>query len=517
MEGPHLSKSKGVVYFVGAGPGDPGLITLRGLHLLRQAHVIVVDALVNPSLLRNNPDAKIIYVGKRGPGAREGASKVFPQKKINQLLISLAKKGHKVVRLKGGDPFVFGRGGEEMEALQKSKIPFQVVPGVTAAVAAPAYAGIPISDRRWASQVTFLTGHVGKDGIKDAAGIDWERLSPKGTTVVFMGVSQWRIIQYKLLKMNWPLTKPVTAIEWGTTSKQKVIISNLKSATRDFKRNKLAAPAVIIIGEVARCAKKLSWVKNQIPLLDKKIVVTRAIHQNQSLARKLEDKGADVIYAPAIQTQSLVRDLRVQEQLRDFALGHIKYDWIIFLSSNGVRFFMNGMGKGKQRLSKIKICAVGPQTKQEIERYGFKVAKMPGTFNAAALLKKIGNLKGKRIIIPRVSAGPQDVIMALKKKGAVVTQVGIYRTIHAAPPADIIRKTIQGGVSAVTFTSASTVKGFSSFFSKKELKAIQKQNCAISIGPQTTLALKAEGWSKIRQTAVATSQGIVDVLLKMRI
>jgi uroporphyrinogen III methyltransferase/synthase len=286
---------KTVVHIVGAGPGDPGLITRRGLELINTADVIVLDALVNPALLRGNPTAEIIYVGKRGPGARCGAMLTMPQPQINRLLIKLAKKGRRVVRLKGGDPFVFGRGGEEMEALRDAGLGYEIVPGVSSAIAAPAYAGIPVSDRRWASHVTFLTGHEGR--VPDYA--------PRETLVVLMGVAAWPRLALNLAAEGWPARTTVAAVESGTTREQRVLMTTLKESTDFFKKKKLEAPTIVVVGDVARHGKTSAWLSRVKPLLGRTVVVTRAEGQNDSFAALLRDKGADVIECPAIDIQPL--------------------------------------------------------------------------------------------------------------------------------------------------------------------------------------------------------------------
>lgn len=503
---------KGIIYFVGAGPGDPGLLTVRGRELLQQAQVVVVDALANHSLLREATHADIIYVGKRGPGAPKGSSRLLPQAGINGLLIKLAKKGLRVVRLKGGDPFVFGRGGEEAEALAKAKVRYHIIPGVTSATAVPAYVGIPVSDRRWASHVTFLTGQEGMD--EKASHVKWTALSQDGTLVILMGVSRWPVIQKKLLASGWSKNKPVAAIESGTTSQQKKIITTLGKSISDFKRKKLAAPAIIVVGEVVRLSSKLDWVHKEKPLLERKIVVTRAVDQNQRLTRLLHDKGADVVLCPAIATHPLVGDPEIERVVLGLATKKINFDWIVFLSGNGVKTFSAALGNHKNKIKGIKICAVGPQTKEVILAEGWKVTKTAKQFNSQGLLDILKPVRNKRLLIPRVQGGPQGFIRELIKKGAHVDELSTYRTISAEQPAISIKRLLLSGVDAITFTSPSTVHHFCRFFNLAERKKIFKSALALSIGPTTTQALKQWKIPRLRQAKKALVEEMVFALCK---
>ena len=271
----------GKVFLVGAGPGDTGLITVRGRDCIETADVLVVDALVNPSLF-TGAKARVHYVGKRGPGAPHGSSARLSQKAIHTLLIREARKGRRVVRLKGGDPIVFGRGSEEMEALRAAHVSYEVVPGIPSPIAVPAFAGIPITDRRWSSQVTFLTGQEGPNRHSDYKRVDWKSLPIGGTLVILMGVSRWPIIQKRLLALGWPPSMAIAAIESGTTKAQRVIQAYLGKSVRIFKKRKLVAPAIIVVGQVAGLSGALSWVEKEKPLLGRKVVVTRAEFQSSA-------------------------------------------------------------------------------------------------------------------------------------------------------------------------------------------------------------------------------------------
>lgn len=488
-----LIMPKNTVFIVGAGPGDPGLITKRGLDLINSADVIVMDALVNPALLRGNARAQIIDVGKRGPGAPGGHKRVFPQEKINQLLVKWGRTGQRVVRLKGGDPFVFGRGGEEVDALAKAGILYEIVPGITAAIAGPTYAGIPVTDRRWSSQVTFITGHEGAKET-DGIGVDWQNLSPQGTLVIFMGVSQWPDIRKTLLNYGWPADHPVCAIASATLPEQRVLSTTIKESENYFKIKKLTAPAVIVVGHVASLAHVRGWVHKTKPLLGKKIVVTRPLEQNQTLVRMLEDLGADVIECPAIKINPKSEILNP------------KSDWLVFLSANAVRTFTGSIP------AKTKICVVGPATKRAVLEKGWVVHKMAQEFNSRGVLKALGSVKGKKILIPRVQGGPQDMGRALRKRGAFVEEVVTYETVGALPPPPHVKRLIIGGVDAITFTSASTVRHFCGFFTRAELRKIFSKAIAVSIGPSTTKALREFGITRLRQSNQATSESLVTAI-----
>ena len=500
------AKSRGKVYLVGAGPGDPDLITVRGKDLVSQADVIVVDDLVNPLLLLNNPTAKIIYVGKRGPGSPQGAFLKLPQKGINRLLVSLALKNRKVVRLKGGDPVIFGRGGEEMEALHQAKIPYEIVPGVTSAVAGPAYAGIPLSDRRWASTITFMTG---QESDHAAPGIDWEKLSAHGTLVILMGVARWKSIQTRLLSLGWPKKKPVAAIQSAACRDQKIYLTTLTDSQRFFKSKKLVSPAILVVGDVSNLSRRLSWIEKEKPLLGKTIVVTRPALQRCGLNRLLVEKGAFVVSCPAIAIEPVMGDSYTTSLISKIKNGSLSYDWIIFLSQNGVQSFRSLMGSGEDWRRDTKIFSIGSHTKESVERAGWPVYRMAVEFNSNGVLKSIGSIKGKKILVPRVQDGPKEFIQELRRRGALVDEISTYRTVPALPPHARLKEVLLKGVDFVTFTSGSTVENFLGFFSPKEIQKIFSKACALSIGPVTTLALRRKGIKKIVQAKTSTAEGMV--------
>ena len=503
----------GKVYLVGAGPGDPGLITRRGFDLLHQADVLVVDALVNPSLFVN-ARAQIIFVGKRGSKGRAHASHRIQQQQIHRVLIAHARKGHKVVRLKGGDPLVFGRGSEEMEALRKAHISFEVVPGVTSAIAAPAYAGIPITDRRWSSQVTFLTGHESANRESVFGRVNWTKLHPEQTLVILMGVTRWPFIQEQLLKSGWPASKPVVAIESGATVSQRVILATLKSSRREFKVKKLSAPAVIVVGDVGNLAKRLSWVDREKPLLGKRVVVTRSEHQASSLSTLLIDKGAEVILCPAIQIKPIQDDKHLLDFYERFKAGKEKFDLVVFLSANAVWAFANGIAHDSLMIKKSKIFSVGKATSQAVRDEGWSVYKEAEDSRAQGVLKIMGAVKNKRILIPRVEGGPMGFVYELMGKGARIKQITVYRNEPCPPPPDSLKEQILAHAHAVTFTSASCVNRFFEFFKANEIKRLFRRTVAVSIGPTTSQALRQKQVKNVIVAKEASLPSLIQALCR---
>lgn len=506
-----LRNKAGKVFLVGAGPGDPSLITRRGWDLVQSADVVVVDDLVNPLLLQKT-QAAIVYVGKRGSGAPHGAFLKLPQAGINRLLISLAKEGKRVVRLKGGDPLIFGRGGEEMEALRAARIAFEIVPGVSSTIAAPAFAGIPLSDRRWSSAITFLTGQESLDPRVKTPGVDWKKLSPSGTLVILMGVGRWHQIRSTLLALGWPAKKTVAAIQSAADRNQKTILTTLDDSGRIFKKRKLVSPAIIIVGEVGSLSRRLSWVPQEKPLLGRRVVVTRAEAQSRELIQSLEEKGAFVISCPAISIQPASDDPATAALVRRLKSGASSYDWFIFTSENGVRSFQALVGATKKWWGTSRVMAVGPHTAKVLTEIGWPVHRVPAVYSSKGVLKSLGPVMKKRIFIPRVQHGPRDMVDALRKKGALVDEAAVYKTWPAMPPSPRLKNLIVQGVDAVTFTSGSTVDHFLGFFSPGQIKKIFSHAKAVSIGPTTTATLRRHGIRRIVQAREATAESLVEAL-----
>ncbi len=499
----------GKVFLVGAGPGDPDLITLRGARLIRDADVIVTDALVSPRLLRG-VRGLVVDAGKRGPGKENERAHGPSQTFINRLLIRFARSGKMVVRLKGGDPFVFGRGSEELEALRKAGLRFEVVPGVTSASAVPAYAGIPITDRRWASQVTFITGHerLGKE-----SGIDWARLSPKGTLVVLMGVLSWPTLSGKLIALGWPSATPVAAIENGATPRQRVLRAALRDSARVFSSKKLSAPAIVVVGRVAALAGPLAWLERERPLFGRRVVVTRAAESNDHLISLLEADGAEPIVCPLIRVQPLASAALATLRMASSA-APMPYDWLIFLSANAVRIFHQLWPEASNALRHVPVVAVGPQTAQAAATAGWRVRRMPDVFNSAAVHRILGRLKGKRVLLPRARIAPPHLVRSMEGAGARVDVLPIYETVFTKPTA-LAQAELSHGVDAVTFLSASSVDAFDAAFSGAARRALLKNVSILSIGSMTSAAIRRRLRVRPVQSRVATAEGVIEALRRV--
>ena len=498
-------KQQGKVILVGAGPGDAGLLTVKGEAMLRRAEVVVYDWLVNPKLLLIAPQAEKIFVGKKG------GTHYKEQREINQILLRLARKGKFVVRLKGGDPFIFGRGGEEASFLAEHKISFEVVPGVSAGTGVPAYAGIPLTDRRFASQVTFITGH--EDPTKENSGLDWKKLAAfEGTLVSFMGIRNLANIVGSLLGNGKPPRTPVAVIEWGTFPQQRVVEGTLKSILVKTKRAEIESPALTIIGEVVRLRSKLDWF-NRKPLRGKTILVTRARAQASQLVQKLEDKGARVLEFPTIEIFPPASPRAIDREIRRIS----DYDWVVFTSANGVSSFfgrMQGLGKDARIFSKSRIAAIGEATAASLERYGVQADLVPAEFTSAALfnsLKKQNQIRGKSFLLARADIAPPDLKDSLQKEGARVVEIEAYRTRRPANQKKELLGWLHGKkIDYITFTSSSTVENFFQALPRAIRRKIQSK--LVSIGPVTSETLRRYGFKPSREAKVHTIEGIIEAL-----
>lgn len=471
------TQGNGKVFLIGAGPGDPGLLTLKGKRCLEEADVVVYDALANPRLLQHaKPGVELIYVGKRA------SRHTLPQEEIGRLLVELAKAGKVVARLKGGDPFIFGRGGEEAEELAAARIPFEVVPGITAAVAAPAYAGIPLTHRDFTSTVAFVTGH--EDPTKDASSIAWEKIATGiGTLVFFMGVGQLPEIVGQLLRNGRSPATPAAVVRWGTRADQEVVVGTL--ADLPVKSRGMKPPALIVVGEVVALRDKLRWFETK-PLFGRRILVTRAREQASSFAQILEAAGAEIVEFPTI----TIVPPESWEPL-DTAIGRLReYRWVIFTSANGVRFFWERLqhaGRDLRDLYGVTVCAIGPATAEALLRLGVRADVVPAEFKAEALVEAIGNerVRGSRVLLARAAEAREVIPEELARRGAQVDVVPAYRTIKnisdAAELRDMLR---EGKIHAITFTSSSTVKHFLDLVGE-ETGVLLKGVTVASIGPIT--------------------------------
>lgn len=496
------------VYLIGAGPGDPGLLTLRGRELVSKADVVVYDYLANSGFLDlARADAEIIYVGK------QGGEHTLPQEEINELLVKKAKEGKTVARLKGGDPYMFGRGGEEAEELVQAGVDFEVVPGVTSAIAAAAYAGIPLTHRSYSSSVTFATGH--EDPGKSESAHNWEALAKSGSTLVFfMGMKNLPEISAKLMAAGMPPRTPAALICWGTTPEHRSLVSNLKALPQDAEKNGFKAPCLIVIGKVVKLHDELNWFERK-PLLGKSVVVTRAREQASDIAGLLAQEGARVIQFPTITIKPLADYGEVRKTL-DY-LG--SYDWVAFTSVNGVRFFWEqlfAMGLDARALSGCKVAAIGPATASCLKTYGIKADFVPDRFVAESVVEGLTvlGMKGKRILIPRAALARDVLQTKLEAAGASVDILPIYQTSPSEThQEEVLRLLDAGKLDCITFGSSSTVDNFMSLIPAAKLKEHPEVRYAC-IGPVTAKTLEKYGLKCHYQPTSYTIPDLVRILIE---
>ncbi len=495
----------GKVYLVGAGPGDPGLFTLKGKALLERAEVVIYDYLANPDLLKFCPEnCEFIYVGKKG-GAH-----TLPQEEINKLLVKKAMEGKCVVRLKGGDPFLFGRGGEEIEELVKEGIPFEVVPGITSGIAVPAYAGIPVTHRDYTSTLALITGHEAED--KEESKINFKALSKLGTLVFFMGVKNLPYIVENLLKEGKSSDTPCAVIQWGTTPKQKTAQGTLATILEDVKKKGITAPAIIVVGEVVKLRAKFNWFETK-PLFGKRILITRTREQASKLRIALEESGAEVCEVPTIEVRPLISDktLEVMQNLG-------RYDWIVFTSENGIRYFFGTLFKQNldlRALSKLKIAVIGPATFEAINKFYLKADLVPEKNytqeGLAEAFKKV-DLHGKKVLLVRAKVARELLPESLKAQGAEVNILPIYETLCPEASTAKLKEAFSEKIDAVTFTSSSTVENFFALLKKAEL-TLPESLVLASIGPVTSETIKKFGYEPTLEAKEYTIPGLVSALI----
>ena len=479
------------VALVGAGPGDPGLVTVRGLECIRRADVIFYDNLAAPALLVHaRPECEKIYVGKKR------TEHALTQEQINALLVEHARAGRRVVRLKGGDPFLFGRGGEEAEALAEAGIPFEVVPGVSSAMGAAAYAGIPLTHREHTSAVTFVTGHAVEK-------IDWRRVGASETIVVFMGLVTFGEIAKRLIEAGRPPATPAVAVRWATRADQRTICGTLGDLAERIAEAGLKPPTLIVVGEVVRLREKLDWFEH-LPLFGKTVVVTRAREQAGVLAGKLRELGARVVDIPTIEIQP-----PSDWKPLDGAISRLEsFDWLIFTSANGVRFFTQRLDASARDLRELRarICAIGPSTAAAVAALHLKVDLMPKEYVAesvVAALEKIP-LEGARILLPRAAVARDLIPTELEKRAARVTVVEAYRTV----PARDVEWPEGLRPDWIAFTSSSTVENFHALFGAERLQGVR----VASIGPVTSATARRLGMDVTVEAGEHTVEGLVEAI-----
>lgn len=470
----------GKVYLVGAGPGDAGLLTLKAAECLAQADVVLYDSLANEALLSRAPVRAVrTLVGKR-----EGRA-TMSQEEIEGLLIGHARAGRVVVRLKGGDPFVFGRGGEEAEACKAAGIPFEVVPGVTSAIAGPAYAGIPLTHREHSSSVTFVTGQPGEG---ESLAYDWEALVRVGGTLVFlMAALRAKEITERLRAAGLDGTTPAAAIRWATTPRQRSLFGSLADIAERIEVQRLRPPLLLVLGAVAALGPRLRWYES-LPLFGRRIVVTRARHQAQELARRLEALGAEAVEFPTIEIVDPVDPVAVETAMARVS----EYDWLVFTSANGAERFMRGYlatGRDIRELGPVRLAAIGPATAAVLERYHLRTAARPEEFRAEALVEALGDVAGMRILLARAQRAREVLPDELRERGAHVDVVSLYRTVAPLQPASVDSLK---DVDVITFTSASTVEEFVRLLGPEAPLVLARSAVAV-IGPVTSAALQRLG------------------------
>lgn len=500
--------TRGTVYLIGAGPGDTGLFTLRGRELLERCDVVVYDYLANGDLLRMaRPDAEIIYAGK------QGGNHTLAQSDINRLLAAKAQEGKSVARLKGGDPYMFGRGSEEAEELAAAGVPFEVVPGVTSAVAAPAYAGISLTHRALASSVTFATGH--EDPAKAESAHNWKALAGIGGTLVFfMGMKNLPEIVSNLTANGMDPVTPAALIHWGTTPEHRSITGKLRDLPRLAKEHAFAAPSLIVIGAVITLHDTLNWFE-QKPLLGQGVLVTRSREQASAMARELTLAGARVVEFPAIRFEPPEDAAAVREA----ACRLREYDWAVFTSPNGVDWFwkeLDRLGLDARAFAGTRVAAIGPGTEEALARKGIRADFVPEKFVAESLLAGLTALgvAGKRVLIPRAESARDVLPEGLIKAGADCAVVPVYKTVpDASGAAEVNRLIEQGAISYVTFASSSTVTNFLAAVSRETLDAAGGLRFAC-IGPVTAQTLADAGYTchvtAEKHTIAALAKAVVD-------
>jgi len=465
----------GIVYIVGAGPGDRKLITLKGVECLQRADVVIYDLLLNNALLEHCP-AHTEKIQAPDPRIR-----TTRQTELNHLLIKHAAAGKIVVRLKGGDPYIFGRGGEEAVALTEAGIPFEVVPGITSGIAVPAYAGIPVTHRDYASSVAFVTGHSA--ALRPGSNINWQQLATAvDTLVVYMGVAHLHQIVERLITHGRNPQTPVSLIRVGTTPQQQVVQGALENIVEKVAAAQLESPVIIVIGEVNRLREQLRWFDTK-PLFGKRILITRARAQASQFAARLEANGAEVIQCSTIKIQPIDID-RADIPSPD------KYDWVIFTSVNAVEIFYEGLrenGKDARAFGGSKICAIGPKTVDALNHIGIHPDFVPARARGSAIAAEMENLHGKKILLPRAKIATAALPNGLREKGALVDDVPLYDTVKGAGENrdEIEADLLEGRIDFVTFTSSSTVMNFLEMFPAHAPAVLLADARVAVIGPST--------------------------------
>ncbi len=498
--------SSGCVYLVGAGPGDPGLLTVRGRELLSGADVVVYDYLSSPRLLALAPQtAERIYVGK------QASAHTLSQEQINELLVQQGRQGKHVVRLKGGDPYVFGRGGEEALALVEAGVPFEVVPGVTAGIAAAAYAGIPVTHRTLASNVGFVTGHETPD--KPGSDLDYQALADwKGTLIFYMGVRNVGAICEGLMGRGLSGDTPAALVRWGTTARQETLTGTVATIAERVKQAAFKPPALIIIGEVIALREKLNGFERR-PLFGRRIVVARSRAQASTLAAGLEALGAEAIEFPAIR----IEPPGDPEPLREAVARLSDFDWIVFSGADAVSAFFGALaesGRDSRALGSVRLCATGSATAARLGEHGLRPDVTPGGYAATAVadaLSGAGGLDGAKVLLPRADGAASALAAELTARGATVADPVAYRIVPCDSGAEEMRRRLgENEVDWIAFASSSTVKNFFSIIDPDRVRPGETH--LASIGPATSAALRELALEPTVEAEPHTAAGLIDAI-----
>lgn len=500
---------KGLVSLVGSGPGDPGLLTLKAQRRLREADLVVYDYLANPEHLRHvREGARRLCVGKRFRCHR------YTQDKINRLILSHARAGRSVVRLKGGDPYLFGRGGEEALYLRQRGIPFEVIPGVTSATACAAYAGIPLTHRLHNSSVTFLTGHrAGDDGLDS---IRWESLvAVGGTIVIYMGLHNLALIARRLVRAGLSGRTRAAVIEWGTLPTQRSCTGPLKDIASIVRTRKMRPPSLVIIGGVVSLSDSLGWFE-KLPLFGATVLVTRMRDKCSALSERLSDWGARVVECPVLEIRPIRRAAPLDRAVRRAG----QWDWVVFSSVHGVEAYFDRLDRARldaRALSGCRIACVGRETARALQARGLRADLVPPKFEttqlALALGRRLGRgIRGSKILLVRARIAPPDLEQRLRKMGAQVTRVDAYETVLPRSAGRMLERALAGPIDYVTFASSSSVKHFAALVGKGTLRRLARRARMASIGPVTSSQIVRTGLRPACQAREYTIEGLAEAV-----
>jgi uroporphyrinogen III methyltransferase / synthase len=500
----------GKVYLAGAGPADPGLVTVKTLDLIKTADTIVYDSLIPGSILTEaRPDAELIYVGK------SAGQHTMPQEEICDLLVKLGNEGKTVVRLKGGDPFVFGRGGEEALALTHNNIPFEIIPGVTSGIAAPAYAGIPVSHRNVATSIHLITGH--EDPTKSGSQLDFEPLAKvHGTLVFYMGVANLADIAKSLIGFGKSPDTPSAVIHRGCTPHQRIVTGRLDEIADIATVARIKPPSIIVIGDVVALRDEIAWYE-KAPLFGKTVVVTRARAQASKLASKLHALGADVIEIPAI----VIKPVELSADDEAFIINTSNYGSLFFTSQNAVDYFIQVFNKhhlDTRTLANVLIASIGPATSEALQQRGIIPDIVADPFTSKGMLATFQNHpESKNVrsaLLPRADIASEELSDGLRSSGIKVHEIDIYRTVPVVPDPELIDRIKNQTVDYVTFTSSSTVKNIAAMLGRDDFIVLSKRASFVSIGPVTSATIRELGADLASEAAVSDIDGLVDALIK---